>query len=585
MRRVARVALLAAILTCLGATPQVSAGSLDAPGAPAAGSGMPSTADIYNRLDTGAAIVIPGAFSEPVAGPAASGRSLAEIGAKLPAPDNANGATAAQVTVGKTFWGLRTDGTWGTKTGTQAVPANGANVTGGNGLLSFSIPDGLYAGGKTATAVDGNLLAGNIKSGVTIFGITGTASQGSGTAAAADVLAGKTFSNSGASGINGTMADNGAVNITPGTAAQPIPAGYHNGSGSVAGDANLVAGNIKSGATIFGVSGTASQASGTAVAADVLSGKTFSNVSASGVSGSMTNNGAVTITPGTAAQTIPAGYHNGSGSVAGDANLVSGNIRSGVTLFGVSGNSNVVDTTEATAPASAADIGIGKKAYVNGSLVTGTSALATSHVARALCASGWGGANCDVCAGQWSGASCNVCPSGWSGANCDIIAKPFPAAVPSYVSTPWKCVLDTATGLTWEVKTTDGAQRDLNNTYTWYDSGADVVNHGTATAGTCIGTAGCDTEKFVAAVNAEQLCGYTNWRMPSLSELQGLVVTGSNPTIDTAYFPNTPSGAAYWTGSSDVSASNSAWIVQFRNGASFTNLKSDGMFVRLVRGP
>ncbi len=30
-------------------------------------------------------------------------------------------------------------------------------------------------------------------------------------------------------------------------------AGYHNGSGSVAGDAALVAGNIRGGATIFGV--------------------------------------------------------------------------------------------------------------------------------------------------------------------------------------------------------------------------------------------------------------------------------------------------------------------------------------------
>ena len=46
------------------------------------------------------------------------------------------------------------------------------------------------------------------------------------------------------------------MNITPGTSAQTIAAGYHNGSGQVAGDANLVAGNIKSGTNIFGVTGT-----------------------------------------------------------------------------------------------------------------------------------------------------------------------------------------------------------------------------------------------------------------------------------------------------------------------------------------
>jgi len=34
----------------------------------------------------------------------------------------------------------------------------------------------------------------------------------------------------------GTMPNQGAVNITPGTANQSIPAGYHNGSGTVSGD-------------------------------------------------------------------------------------------------------------------------------------------------------------------------------------------------------------------------------------------------------------------------------------------------------------------------------------------------------------
>jgi len=34
----------------------------------------------------------------------------------------------------------------------------------------------------------------------------------------------------------GTMPNQSAVNITPGTANQSIPAGYHNGSGTVSGD-------------------------------------------------------------------------------------------------------------------------------------------------------------------------------------------------------------------------------------------------------------------------------------------------------------------------------------------------------------
>ena len=49
----------------------------------------------------------------------------------------------------------------------------GSNVTGSNGLPIFPIPDGIYTGGKTATAADTNLVAGHIKSGTSIFGVAG----------------------------------------------------------------------------------------------------------------------------------------------------------------------------------------------------------------------------------------------------------------------------------------------------------------------------------------------------------------------------------------------------------------------------
>lgn len=55
-----------------------------------------------------------------------------------------------------------------------------------------------------------------------------------GDAVVADVLAGKTFSNANAVGLEGTMTNNGAVSqtIAPGQS-YIIPAGYHNGYGSV----------------------------------------------------------------------------------------------------------------------------------------------------------------------------------------------------------------------------------------------------------------------------------------------------------------------------------------------------------------
>jgi hypothetical protein len=54
----------------------------------------------------------------------------------------------------------------------------------------------------------------------------------------------------------GGMADNGGIVITPGTTDRPIAAGYHNGTGKVAGDPSLVSSNIPVGVTIFGVAGT-----------------------------------------------------------------------------------------------------------------------------------------------------------------------------------------------------------------------------------------------------------------------------------------------------------------------------------------
>ena len=51
-------------------------------------------------------------------------------------------------------------------------------------------------------------------------------------------------------------ADQGAKIITPGTVNQTIPKGFHSGDGYVKGDANLVAGNILSGKSIFGVAGS-----------------------------------------------------------------------------------------------------------------------------------------------------------------------------------------------------------------------------------------------------------------------------------------------------------------------------------------
>lgn len=65
---------------------------------------------------------------------------------------------------------------------------------------------------------------------------------------------------------------------------------------------------------------------------------TVEAVSNTYVGSGVTKKAAQTITPGTADQMLAAGqYLSGAQTIKGDANLVSGNIKSGVSIFGVTG--------------------------------------------------------------------------------------------------------------------------------------------------------------------------------------------------------------------------------------------------------
>jgi hypothetical protein len=148
-------------------------------------------------------------------------------------------------------------------------------------------------------------------------------------------------------------------------------------------------------------------------------------------------------------------------------------------------------------------------------------------------------------------------------------------------------VRDNVTGLVWEVKTADGGLRDQKWSYTWYDS----VHNYSGNAGTAsdTGTANCktpgrcDTEKYVADVKATALCGFTDWRMPTRKELNGIVHLGrTNPSIDPTYFPNTKS-SYFWSGSPDAGSSYYAWYVFFYYGYVSSNFRGVACHVRLVR--
>lgn len=166
------------------------------------------------------------------------------------------------------------------------------------------------------------------------------------TAGAGDVLATKIIVAADGTVTTGTMPNNGAISKTLDATANnqsyTVPAGYHNGSGAVgivleeksatpgdsAQDITPTDGKVLSKVTVGAVPAKYGDTTGDdAVAANILYGKkAHSNSSGSAVAltGTMANNGAVNATIDglvTTSYTVPAGYHDGSGTVSLDGTI------------------------------------------------------------------------------------------------------------------------------------------------------------------------------------------------------------------------------------------------------------------------
>ena len=188
-----------------------------------------------------------------------------------------------------------------------------------------------------------------------------------------------------------------------------IPKGYHNGAGTVSGEAGGGSYNLQSKTVTptkqqqsitpdsgyYGLSDVTVNAipqayqdvsSVTATAPDVLSGKVFVTAAGAVTTGTMANNGAVnkTLTAQEQNYTIPAGYHSGAGSVSispesktatptkskQTINPTAGKVLTSVIVEAIP--AQYVDTSSATA--TAAQILDGATAFVGGELVEGTMA-------------------------------------------------------------------------------------------------------------------------------------------------------------------------------------------------------------------
>ena len=169
----------------------------------------------------------------------------------------------------------------------------------------------------------------------------------------------------------------------------------------------------------------------------------------------------------------------------------------------------------------------------------------------------------------------------------------------------WSCVLDNRSSLIWEVKTNDGGARDKDNEYRWGGKGESRVALGDYEGGNqrskslwdITGIRYDDWNELVNATNYEQLCGFSDWRVPDIYELASLVrCQGGNyenldegcegsyqrPTIDITHFPSAQS-SGYWSASPSTYSSRSAWRIDLYGGYDGNLHRGKKYRVRLVR--
>ena len=243
---------------------------------------------------------------------------------------------------------------YNTSTSDQVIAAN--QYLGGDqfirGVATSNIDAGNIKKGVVVKVGDAND-AGRIKN---VTGTYTTVSSGQTAVTAAAMLSGYSGFAEGGSEVQGSISSLAATTYNTSTSDQTIAASqYLSGTQTIRAvtTANIDAGNIKKGVVvkvgdendagriknITGTYTTITSGQTGATAGSMLSGYSAFSNGGDEVKGTISSKAAATYTATTSNQTINAGqYLSGAQTIAGNSNLVAGNILSGKTIFNVSGS-------------------------------------------------------------------------------------------------------------------------------------------------------------------------------------------------------------------------------------------------------
>jgi hypothetical protein len=146
-------------------------------------------------------------------------------------------------------------------------------------------------------------------------------------------------------------------------------------------------------------------------------------------------------------------------------------------------------------------------------------------------------------------------------------------------------IKDQRSGLFWEKKSNDGSIHDKDNTYTWGQGASPFSMNGTMVT------------TFLATLNTPPCFGgYCDWRIPNRKELETWSDLGTyDPGTFAPFNTDCTAGCTvttcsctgsgnYWSSSTSRLLPSDAWFVDFYDGGAYYDSKTDGRYVRAVRG-